>query len=421
MSTLLPELSYSRFEELVRDALLHLYDATYLQTHPLAQLVDAPPGGAIVTRGKCLLQVLLDAIESLRPADGTSAGSHAWRSYRLLELRYVEAMSVSEVFDQLAISRTQYQRDHARALEAVTSLLWDHWHLGEGAPAPTPEASSRESLALSEAEQVAGQMNPQAVDLVAMINGLVVLLGPIGEESHIAIRVQAEACLAPVYGDRAALEQVFLSLLSAALDVCAGRDVEIGMVRDGQGALVRVVVSSDPSAATATIPRSSPELEVARRLLEALGGRLALAPSSETGGWGARVWLPLARQPILLVLDNHPDFVQLVGRYLAECEWRVVGAQTVRQAQALALELSPDAILLDVMLPEQGGWDLMLALRAKPETRDIPVIVCSVLHEPHVARALGAAGYLTKPITQAALLDALARWAPDRRGKVPSG
>ena len=122
----------------------------------------------------------------------------------------------------------------------------------------------------------------------------------------------------------------------------------------------------------------------------------------------------------MLVLDNDADFIGLIARYLADHNWRVVGAQEVKQAHALALELHPTVIMLDVMIPGEDGWDLLLALKSRPETRQIPVIVCSVLYEPRVARTLGAVAYLPKPVSQTALLESLAPWQSVEHGQESS-
>jgi CheY-like chemotaxis protein len=60
-------------------------------------------------------------------------------------------------------------------------------------------------------------------------------------------------------------------------------------------------------------------------------------------------------------------------------------------------------------MPTMDGWEILQALQADPETRHIPVIVCSVWDEPELAFSLGAADFLKKPITQRDLLDALVR------------
>ena len=74
---------------------------------------------------------------------------------------------------------------------------------------------------------------------------------------------------------------------------------------------------------------------------------------------------------------------------------------------ALARAQQPGIITIDLMMPGRDGWELLQALRAQPETVTIPVIVCSVLDEPELARSLGAQGCLKKPAGQVDLLQAL--------------
>ncbi len=62
-------------------------------------------------------------------------------------------------------------------------------------------------------------------------------------------------------------------------------------------------------------------------------------------------------------------------------------------------------------MPQEDGWDLLISLKADPTTRDIPVIVCSALHEPSIALTLGAAAFLPKPVTERSLVQALAPWS----------
>jgi CheY-like chemotaxis protein len=67
-------------------------------------------------------------------------------------------------------------------------------------------------------------------------------------------------------------------------------------------------------------------------------------------------------------------------------------------------------ILLDAVIPGRDGWELLLELKRSRETREIPVVLCSVLDEPGLALSLGAASYLHKPIDQAQLVGALSRF-----------
>jgi CheY-like chemotaxis protein len=111
-------------------------------------------------------------------------------------------------------------------------------------------------------------------------------------------------------------------------------------------------------------------------------------------------------KPILIVEDN-PGVRELYERYLQGSSWRAIllanPAETLTQAQ----ELRPAAIILDVLMPQTDGWSVLQTLRATPELAHTPVIICSVINDPELATALGAAASLKKPLSRLELMDAL--------------
>jgi CheY-like chemotaxis protein len=74
---------------------------------------------------------------------------------------------------------------------------------------------------------------------------------------------------------------------------------------------------------------------------------------------------------------------------------------------ALAEEITPRAIVLDVMLPGIDGWELVGRLREHPRTRDVPIVICTILPQEQLAMALGAAAFLRKPVAREVLLEVL--------------
>jgi CheY-like chemotaxis protein len=107
------------------------------------------------------------------------------------------------------------------------------------------------------------------------------------------------------------------------------------------------------------------------------------------------------------VVDDNEDVLELFRSYLSPHRYRVVTVRSARQALDLAREVQPYAITLDLMMPGQDGWDVLQTLLSQPDTRHIPVIVCTVLRQKELALSLGAAAFLAKPTTEAALLAAL--------------
>ena len=77
------------------------------------------------------------------------------------------------------------------------------------------------------------------------------------------------------------------------------------------------------------------------------------------------------------------------------------------------------AITLDVMMPDLDGWSVLAALRQEPQLAEIPVIMVTIVDEHRRGIALGAAGYLTKPIDRERLTALVQRFrAPARRTHV---
>ena len=127
------------FTRQVQDALAHLYDPAYLRTHPLARsLVPQEKAGGPAAAGEHAGQALRRRLEAAIAAlESGPAASHPERARgtRLLRLRYVEALEAETVQRELGISRAQFYRDRARALDALVSLLAPEWPPKARAPA----------------------------------------------------------------------------------------------------------------------------------------------------------------------------------------------------------------------------------------------------------------------------------------------
>lgn len=111
-------------------------------------------------------------------------------------------------------------------------------------------------------------------------------------------------------------------------------------------------------------------------------------------------------KPRILIVDDTPDMLAIVGRMLGS-QYRTLTADNGRAALEIATTERPDLILLDVMMPGMTGFEVCRELRARAETKDIPVIFLTALGEVRDEKAgfdAGAVDYITKPISQPILL-----------------
>lgn len=124
------------------------------------------------------------------------------------------------------------------------------------------------------------------------------------------------------------------------------------------------------------------------------------------------------RMPAALIVEDDITCVYLWQRYMKRKGFRAISTQKGKLALDMARREKPDLVVLDVMLPDIDGWEVLQALKADPSTRDIPVLICSALQEEKLSIAKGADGYLQKPILYEDFLAALS--SIDVRVKEPA-
>jgi CheY-like chemotaxis protein len=116
-----------------------------------------------------------------------------------------------------------------------------------------------------------------------------------------------------------------------------------------------------------------------------------------------------ASKKLVLVIDDDADAVYLLQENLNPGEFEVVGARNGIEGHQLARDLQPQAILLDILMPDKDGWQVLHDLKADEQTKDIPVILLTIVDKKALGFRLGASAYLLKPLDPAAVLDALKR------------
>jgi PAS domain S-box-containing protein len=160
-------------------------------------------------------------------------------------------------------------------------------------------------------------------------------------------------------------------------------------------------------------------LAISRRFCNMMGGDITVQSQSGTGAVftvhlpaEAKIGLPeddwldeealetavSGQENIVLIIDDDPMARDLLKRHLKKAGFQVQTAASGAEGLALAAELKPIAITLDVLLPGIDGWAVLAQLKADPALANIPVIIVTMLEDEQMGFALGASDYLTKPI-----------------------
>ncbi|MFE1744079.1 ATP-binding protein [Coleofasciculus sp. H7-2] len=116
--------------------------------------------------------------------------------------------------------------------------------------------------------------------------------------------------------------------------------------------------------------------------------------------------LDATRYPVLVVEDN-PETLFIYEKYFAGSSYQIIPARSLKQVKQAFQMFKPRAVLLDILLEEQNTWDLLSEMKANSSTRDIPIVVITVVDNEKKALALGADAFFVKPVERLSLLEKL--------------
>lgn len=399
-------LTREQFIEYLREALNHLYESDRLRRSPLVELFGI---AGRFDAGAALQRVLVDAIASLKPTAGEPSQSPAWQIYEPLFYRYVEQLSAEEVADQLGIGTRHLRRWQNNAQEALADLLWREYGLPERAA--WEEAPSARATVVGEADlkqELAWLRGPEAAsptDLTEALPPVLDLVSRLAERYDVRLTVKVADALPKVGVVATAFRQTLINLFSVVIPPAAGGEIIFSAQPVEWDVELRITCREYVAGPQPPRRDEADNLNMAAQLAELGGYSLDLAADARC--FDARLRLPALEQIPVLAIDDSSDALQLLARYTAGSRYRLVGMRDAENALAMAEKLSPQIILLDVMMPQVDGWEMLGRISSHPATGHIPVVVCTILAQRDLALLMGASEFLRKPFSRADLLAVL--------------
>ena len=209
------------------------------------------------------------------------------------------------------------------------------------------------------------------------------------------------------------------------------KDTGIGMTEEQLGKLFHSFTQAD-SSTTRQYGGTGLGLAITKQFCEMMGGSIevtselgkgstftiftpvdvhkALNPEPKTISSFNQETIASPEKNTVLVIDDDPQFHDLINRCLNREELNVVIASSGEEGIQWAQELQPNIISLDVMMPTRDGWNILTALKENSQTAHIPVIMMTIVDEKNKAYNLGAADYILKPINRQQLINVLHKY-----------
>jgi signal transduction histidine kinase/CheY-like chemotaxis protein len=106
----------------------------------------------------------------------------------------------------------------------------------------------------------------------------------------------------------------------------------------------------------------------------------------------------------VVVVEDDPNAYDLIASALGSAGYLAIRARHGDEALRLVRDSRPTAVTLDLVLPGLDGWEVLKRLKNDPDTRDIPVVIISVVDNRELGMALGADDYFVKPVDRDRLL-----------------
>jgi CheY-like chemotaxis protein len=391
----------------LRNSLNHLYDPDYLRGCALGPILGITQSFNAPT---ILQDVLIKAIEALKPDLKTPNKAHAQGIYDLLLFRYIQQFQQNEIANQLGISIRHLRRQQNLAIYELACKLWIQYHLNQLDTSQLPSEDrlsiksdlSEDSFSLkTELDWLKKVPDHMTTDLSLALDEIREIIQPIADQKEIRLNFPKKVA-GLVLAHPVAFQQILLNIITLVIRHTKGKEVTFKIFTTSETTIIDVI---GKSSAQDLSSEEEEWLHTIRQLAEM--SRCKFEIQLSCAQFKAKVVFEAVKQLVVLVVDDNPELIIMMSRFVSESRYRIIGESNPRVAITTAQQVKPDLVVLDIMMPQVDGLQLLSQIKHHPEIGNLPVVVCSVLPQKFLAESLGASGFLQKPIQREAFLEAL--------------
>ncbi|MEH2261228.1 ATP-binding protein [Nostoc sp.] len=298
-------------------------------------------------------------------------------------------------------------------------------------------------LDLAKVEAGKVEVRPSSLEVSDLFATLRGMLRPLlVQGSSVTLIVEEPKGIPPLYSDEGKIAQILRNFVSNALKFTEQGEVRVSAVQTGQTVTFSVsdtgigIAPADQerifedfmqieSPLQKQVKGTGLGLPLSRKLAELIGGSISVRSQLGEGStftalipivYPNATEFPIGLQPIasfeptrlpILVIEDHPETLFIYEKHLQESTYQLIATRTLAQARLALQQLRPAAIMLDILLEGQNGWTFLREIKADETTRTIPVLVITIVDNEKQALALGADGFLIKPVDRLPLLNKL--------------
>lgn len=345
-----------------------------------------------------LRQELIHGIDNLNPGEGFPFPSPQARSYNLLHLHFVEGLKVQEIANELGISDRQAYRDLRHAINNLAAFFWTLYPLpGAGMKEELPShvdnnAIPDEILSLIPQKEV--------IDMTQMIDNAWNTVKQLATRYNTSIQRTLPPKPVLIKTNSTILQQILINLMSSLIKISSGQTIRLTIEKTRTGYEVVMIVPGDSEGSNKIFP-----IDPAVDSLIKLSG-WSIEKNARDGVIELGLHIPV-KENLVLVIDDTEGFIQLIERFLSGNAVHVISARSSIEGLKMVESYAPDAVILDVMMANLDGWEVLQRVRSNPISAGIPIVICSVIKDSELALSLGATQFLAKPVEQAKLLATL--------------